>query len=188
MRTVRETFRHLAFFALMIVTALTVDWGLHFTGHLDWGREAGYVGTGLLVVSFLYSARKRKWIQRGRPPLLLRLHETLSWIGAMLILVHGGIHFNALLPWVTMAAMMIAVASGLTGKYLFKKSRTIVSERRKTLREKGMDIETIDAHLYWDALLVGMMKKWRIVHIPITITFALLVLLHIVTVLIFWKW
>ncbi|MBF0453657.1 MAG: hypothetical protein HQL72_02430 [Magnetococcales bacterium] len=188
MDTTRETFLDVGTFILMILSALAVDLILHRSGHLELGRYLGYVGTGLLVLSFLYSARKRKWIKSGRAPFFLRFHETLSWLGAMLILVHGGIHFNALLPWLAMASMLVAVASGLTGKYLLKKSKGIIKGKEETLLKQGLTKEELKDHLYWDALVVDVMKRWRVVHIPITITFALLTLLHVATVLIFWRW
>lgn len=188
METTREAFWDIAFFILIVLAALAVDWGLHWVGHPEWGRYLGYVGTGMLVISFIHSARKRKWIRWGRAPFFLRMHEFLSWSGAMLVLVHGGIHFNALLPWLAMAAMLVAVASGLTGKYLLKRSRIIVSDRKKALLDKGISDEELDDRLYWDALVVDLMKKWRVVHIPITMTFALLTLLHVATALIFWRW
>jgi hypothetical protein len=188
METTREAFWDIAFFVLIVLAALIVDWVLHFTGHLKWGRYFGYIGTAILIISFLYSARKRKLIGWGRAPFFLHLHEFLSWLGAMLVLVHGGIHFNALLPWLAIASMLIAVASGLTGKYLLKKSKAIISNRKKTLLDQEMTVKEIDDYLYWDALVVDLMKKWRVVHIPITITFTLLTLLHVVTVSIFWRW
>ena len=152
METTREAFWDVAFFVLVVLTALAVDWVLHLTGYLQWGRYFGYVGTGILVLSFLYSARKRQWIQRGRVLFYQRLHEVFSWIGAMLVLVHGGIHFNAVLPWLAMAFMLVAVASGLTGKYLLKTSRTMVSKRKQTLLDQGMSAEKLEEHLYWDSL------------------------------------
>jgi hypothetical protein len=188
METTREAFWDSLFFISIVLAAMVVDWGLHWSGHLQWGRYFGYVGTGILVISFLYSARKRKLIQWGRAPFFLHLHEFLSWLGAMLVLVHGGIHFNALLPWLAMASMLVAVASGLTGKYLLKKSRIIVSDRKKNLLDQEMSTEEIDDLLYWDSLVVDLMKKWRVVHIPITIIFTLLTLLHVATVIIFWRW
>jgi hypothetical protein len=42
--------------------------------------------------------RKRKIIQFGKPKNMLALHETLTWIGALMILVHAGIHVYAILP------------------------------------------------------------------------------------------
>lgn len=188
MKTTREAFWDILFFIAIVLAAMVVDWGLHWSGHLQWGRYFGYVGTGILIISFLYSARKRKLIKWGRPPFFLRLHEFLSWFGAMLVLVHGGIHFNALLPWLAMASMLVAVASGLTGKYLLQKSRIIVSDRKKNLLDLEVSAKEIDEHLYWDALVVDLMKKWRVVHIPITIIFTLLTLLHVATAIIFWRW
>jgi hypothetical protein len=178
----------IVYFVLIILVALLVDWGLHFTDHLLWGRYFGYVGTGILVISFLYSARKRKLIHWGRAPFFLHLHELMSWLGAMLVLVHGGIHFNAILPWLAMVSMLVAVGSGLTGKYLLKKSRSIVAKRKKNLLDMGMTNNEIDDHLFWDSLVVDLMKQWRVVHMPITIIFTLLTLLHVTTVLIFWRW
>lgn len=188
METTREALWNIAFFVSVILAAMLVDWGLHLTGHMPWGRYFGYVGSGLLVLSFLHSARKRRWIQRGSAPFFLRLHEFLSWFGAMLILVHGGIHFNALLPWLAMGSMLVAVASGLTGKYLLKKSRGLVSARRQSLLDAGADAAELADRLYWDALVVDLMKKWRTIHLPITTLFAVLTTLHVVTVLLFWRW
>lgn len=188
METTREAFLDIALFILVILVALAVDMVLHWTGHLKLGRYLGYVGTGLIIVSFLYSARKRKLIRAGGIPRFLQLHEILSWVGALLVLVHGGIHFNALLPWLAMGSMLVAVASGLTGKYLLKKSRSIMKTRKEVLLEKGLSSEELEDRLYWDALVVDLMKKWRVVHIPITSTFALLALLHVATVVIFWRW
>ncbi len=188
MRIARDALSDISIFGLVILAALGVDWALHQTGNLAWGRYFGYLGTALLLVSFTYSARKRKWIQRGQIPKYLSAHEVLAWVGALLILVHGGVHFNALLPWLAMAAMLVAVASGLTGKYLLRRSRAVLSERKKSLREDGATAEELEEQLYWDSLVVDLMKKWRVVHIPITTAFALLATLHVVTMLIFWRW
>ncbi len=55
-----------------------------------WDVILGIPGTLLILFSFLYSMRKRKLIQVGRPKTLLRLHEVLTWAGALMILVHAG--------------------------------------------------------------------------------------------------
>ena len=36
------------------------------------------------------------------------------------MLVHAGIHFNALLPWLATFVLMLVVALGLVGKFLLK--------------------------------------------------------------------
>ena len=109
--------------AALGAVALLCD-GLLHVFELGWiGRYLGIVGTLLILVSLAYSLRKRGLIQRGNPPTLLRLHERLAWVGSLLVLVHAGIHFNALLGWLAIGAMLVNVTSGLTGKYLLKRAR-----------------------------------------------------------------
>ncbi len=169
---VRQVLPSLFWYALLIGSALGADFLLHRVGLYWVGRYLGILGTALLVASFAYSLRKRKIIQRGSPKALLDLHEVLSWAGALMILVHAGVHFNAVLPWAAVVLMLIAVASGFTGKYLLKEARERVKDRDD----------------WFDALTVDAMKQWRSVHLPITTLFGTLALLHILSILIFWRW
>ena len=102
------------------------------------------------------------------------------------MLVHAGVHFNALLGWLAVAAMVVNVASGLTGKHLLEHSRRRLTETRPRLREQGLSEEESDERLYWDSLTFDVVKQWRTVHFPITLAFAVLALAHIVAVLLFW--
>lgn len=188
MTATREALSDILLFVAMVLGALAVDAALHLLDRPDWGRMLGYIGTTLIVVSFAHSARKRKMIKTGPAPLFLRFHEFLAWVGALMVIVHGGIHFNAPLPWMALIAMLVTVASGLTGKYLLKKSKMTVAERKKGLAGEGLsDIEMAE-RLYLDSLVVEAMKKWRKVHIPITATFGLLAVLHVISALAFWRW
>jgi len=176
-------------FLLMLAGTVVLDAALHLIGWVSLGRYLGYVGTLLLAASFAYSLRKRKRIKVGKPLQYLRAHELLGWLAPMLILVHGGIHFNAVLPWLAAAAMVVAVASGLTGRYLLTKARTLVAQRRGALQEQeALSPEELDERLHWDAVMVELMKKWRVVHMPITSVFLFLALLHVASVLLFWRW
>ena len=147
-----------------------------------------YPGTLLILGSFGYSLRKRKLIQSGKPLQLLRLHERMAWSGSLLVLVHAGIHFNAVLAWLAVGAMLINVGSGLTGKYLLQRARARLEQARQGMREEGVPTEQIDERLYWDSLTVAVVKQWRVVHFPITLAFAVLALAHIVSVFLFWGW
>ena len=104
-----------------------------------------------------------------------------------MLLVHAGIHFNAILPWLAILMLLIAVASGLIGKFLLKKSSDSLKERKQALSSSGMNASEIERKLFFDSLTVDMIKKWRVVHLPITLILAVLSLLHIVTILIFSK-
>jgi hypothetical protein len=188
MDTLRNVARYAGIFLLAVLTAIAVDGVLHLVGRPGWGRYLGYWGAGLIVLSFLHSLRKRRKFSFGSARLFLSLHELLAWLGATMLLVHAGIHFNALLPWLALAAMLINVASGLTGKFLLQKSKTALADRRKVLAAGGLAGKALEDAIHWDALVVGLMQKWRKVHLPITMAFGLLALLHIVSVMMFWRW
>lgn len=177
----------LQWFGLMIIFALLIDYLLHRLELVQVGRYLGYLGTTLIIVSFVYSLRKRKLIEYGSPKTLLAIHEYMSWTGSILILVHAGIHFNAILPWLAVLMLIIAVASGLVGKFLLKNASETLKEKKKMLKEKGLTPVESDRELYYDSLTVEAMKKWRVVHLPITLILGLLSLIHMVTAIMFWK-
>ncbi len=184
----RQILPFLALFGGLLLGALILDGLLHLFGLVWIGRWLGIPGVLLILVSFLYSLRKRKRISFGKPKVLLSLHETLAWIGALMILVHGGIHIYTILPWLALLAMLINIISGMTGKYLFDRSRRQLEARREHYRGEGMDEQAIERQLFWDATAVDAMKQWRLVHMPITLAFAVLGLAHILSILFFWQW
>ncbi|PLY16202.1 MAG: hypothetical protein C0631_04630 [Sedimenticola sp.] len=177
----------LMFFSLIVATVIA-DALLH-QFELVWiGRYLGIPGTILILLSFFYSMRKRKLISFGKPKNLLTLHETLTWLGALMILVHAGIHVYAILPWLALIAMMVNVISGMTGKYLLDRSRRYLAEKKQGYAEQGLSDDDIEKKLFWDATTFDLMKKWRSVHLPITLAFAVLGLTHILSIFLFWQW
>jgi hypothetical protein len=175
-------------YGALIVAAVCIDLILHY-GKLVWvGRYLGAVGSGTILASFLYSVRKRKLISIGSPRRLLQAHEVCGWLGALMVLVHGGIHFNAVLPWVALLAMMAVVASGLTGKYLLQDARASLADRAVELQSGGLKPADVERELLWHSLLVETMKHWRRIHMPLTMVFAGLATIHIVATLLLWRW
>lgn len=185
---VRQVLPSLFWYALLIAAALGVDSLLHRVGLYWIGRYLGILGTVVLLASFAYSLRKRQILQRGSPKTLLQWHEALSWIGVLMILVHAGVHFNAVLPWAAVAVMLIAVASGFTGKNLLKEARERLKAREADLKKAGLTDQELSDKLLLDSLTIDLMKKWRAVHLPITAVFTALAVLHILSILIFWRW
>ncbi len=174
--------------AALGAVALLCDGLLHLL-QLGWiGRYLGIPGTLLILVSLGYSLRKRGLIHHGNPSTLLRLHERLAWVGSLLVLVHAGIHFNALLAWLAIGAMLINVISGLTGKYLLKRARQRLAGAREQLRVDGVASDSADAQLHSDSLTLDLVKQWRIVHFPIAFAFGVLALAHILSIFVFWSW
>ena len=174
-------------YGLMIFLAIGADAVLHRLDMVFIGRYLGYVGTGLILFSFLYSLRKRKVIETGSPKTYLRMHEYMAWSGSILILVHAGIHFNALLPWLATLLLLVNVASGLVGKFLLKKASDDLQASRQEMLLTGMGSEEVEKHLHFEAIIVNGMKKWRVIHLPIALLLGIASLLHIVTVFMFSK-
>lgn len=174
-------------YGLMIFLALSVDVVLHRFDLVFVGRYLGYVGTGLILLSFLYSLRKRKVIATGSPKTYLSMHEYMAWSGSILILVHAGIHFNALLPWLAVLLLLVNVGSGLVGKFLLKRANDDLQVSRQELLATGIPSEEVEKRLYFEAIFVSGMKKWRVVHLPIAMLLGIVSLLHIVTVFMFSK-
>lgn len=184
----REVLPFLASFAVLALGALAIDGLLHLFDLLWIGRWLGIPGTLLIIGSAAYSLRKRKLIQRGHPATLLRWHEALAWLGSLLVLVHAGVHFNAILGWLAVGAMLINVGSGLTGKFLLDRARRRMEQARQRMRERGFADEELEDRLYWDSLTFDAVKQWRVVHLPITLAFAVLATAHIVAIFLFWGW
>jgi len=184
----REVVPFALYLGLLLAATLLADAALHLMDAVWIGRYLGIPGTLLIIASFAYSMRKRKLISAGKPATLLRWHEGLAWAGSLLVLVHAGIHFNAILGWLAIGAMLINVASGLTGKFLLERSRRRLDEARQQLRAQGLTPAEMAERSYWDSLTFDAVKQWRAVHFPITLAFGVLALAHIVAVLLFWDW
>ena len=184
----REVLPFLLMLAALAAAALILDAVLHLADAVWIGRYLGIPGTILILVSLRYSLRKRKLISTGNPSQLLRRHESMAWSGSLLVLVHAGIHFNAILAWLAVWAMLINVGSGLTGKYLLQRSRRRIEDSRQHLRDEGLAASAVEERLYWDSLTFDVIKQWRVVHIPITLAFAVLATAHILSVFLFWDW
>lgn len=184
----KEVLPFVLMFALLILAAMLGDAILH-RFQLVWvGRYLGIPGTLLILASFAYSMRKRKMIGSGSPKVLLSLHEFMTWLGSLMVLIHAGIHFNAILPWLALIGMLINVISGLTGKFLLDRSRRHFAAMRESLLRHGMQEDEVERELFWNAAAVDAMKNWRALHVPITLVFAALALGHIVSIFLFWNW
>jgi hypothetical protein len=176
-----------AFLGLLAAT-IAVDALLHAID-LAWiGRYAGIPGTLLILGALGYSLRKRKIIHSGPPRTWLRAHEAMAWTGSLLVMVHAGIHFNAVLPWLALGAMVVNVISGLTGKFLLGRSARHLASKRALLSEQGLAAAEVESRVYWDEIALDVMRQWRVVHFPIAMAFGVLALGHIVSTFVFWGW
>jgi hypothetical protein len=170
----------------LVGAALACDAALHLAGLVWIGRWLGIPGLALILASVGYSVRKR--MRGGAGPGALRRHEWQAWAGSLLVLVHAGVDFEAILAWLAILAMMVNVASGLTGKFLLARARQRLEANRAGMRAQGLTPEALEQRLYWDSMTFDAIRQWRAVHVPITMAFGALALGHIVSTILFWTW
>lgn len=174
----------LVFLALPVLT-LAFDLVLHRAGLLPVGLWFGPIGTALVLLSLMYSLRRRKLVAFGTVGGMLGLHEVLGWLGALLLLIHGGIHLNAVIPWLAELELLIVVASGMTGKVLLTRARRGLAHRRNELLAEGLTGSEVEQRLMAMALVTRAMSHWRSIHIPLTTVLAALVAVHVFVILLF---
>ena len=177
-----------ALLGLLAAGTLAGDYVLHRFNLVWVGRYMGIPGTMLIIGSMYYSLRKRKYVTSGDPKTLLNMHEFGAWLGSLLVLIHAGIHFNAILPWLATVAMGVNVISGMVGKMLLQQSRLHVQGERERFAFRGLSKTEVERAVFWDAVTLGAMTQWRKVHIPIFVVFAVLALGHILSIFLFWGW
>jgi hypothetical protein len=185
-------YRHILPFTLLLgllaIATLAGDWLLHRLNLVWVGRYLGIPGTLLIIGSLFYSLRKRKIITSGNVKSWLNMHEVGTWLGSLMVLLHAGIHFNAILPWLATVAMGVNVISGMVGKLLLARSREHVLGQRDHYQLRGLSKEEVERAVFWDAVTLDAMTQWRKVHIPIFVVFAVLALGHIISIFLFWGW
>jgi hypothetical protein len=175
-------------YLLLIAAALSLDFILHSAGLAWTGRYLGIAGTALVAFSFGYSARKKKVIGHGTLKFFLRFHCNVGWTGTLMILVHSGIHFNALLPWMATGLIMVVTASGHVGQYLVRRIREEVKQKKQQYGITGDRVEALEQQQYWDAVTIRAFDKWRFIHMPLVTFLVVLTILHVASISFFLNW
>jgi len=175
-------------YLLLIIAAISLDYLLHIANLVWVGRYLGIAGTIFLASSFSYSARKKKVIKNGALKFFLKLHCNTGWIGTLMIIVHSGIHFNAILPWAATGLMMVVTASGHVGQYLLKKVKEEVTIKMQQLGINDAVDDELEHQQYWDTLTIKTLELWRKIHMPMVSILLALTTIHILSIFFFWNW
>jgi hypothetical protein len=101
------------------------------------GYALGIIGSLLMLSLLLYPLRKRlrptHWL--GSIGLWFRLHMLLGLVGPLLILFHARFTYSATNSGVALLAMLIVVASGLIGRFIYGHVHRGFSQRKLETRE-----------------------------------------------------
>jgi hypothetical protein len=174
----------------MIAVAFVVEYALSRAserqfGHTQAGHVLGWIGLAMILVVFAYPAERwfhpnRVWSKPG-----LYIHEGFGILGALLILVHSGAHFHAVVPVMALSALGLVVVSGIVGEFLHTLAFRSLYEQRHELAREGLTEEAIEARLKELASQEGVLRWWPWVHVPLTAVFVVLAIAHIMGALYF---
>ena len=154
-------------------------------GHTSMGHLTGWVGLALMAPVFWYPLRKRVIGDRRWPRRWFQVNMLCGVAGPLLILIHSGAHFHAVVPILAMLAMALVVISGIVGQALHYLAVCALHERRQELAHRGLSDAEIEAGLNRLAAQEETFRFWQYVHGPVTIAFLAFVVLHVVGALYF---
>lgn len=154
-------------------------------GHTERGHVVGWIGLAIIMLVFVYSLRKRYGLKLGTPKAWLHVHVVAGVVGPVLILVHSGAHFHALVPMFAMVAMAVVAISGIVGQAIHLLALRTLNRQRREFAEEGLAQNVIEARLDELASQEEVFRWWRAIHAPLTITFAVLVVVHVLGALYF---
>jgi hypothetical protein len=169
---------------LLIEEFLSLRSGSLF-GHTQTGHVVGWVGLAVILMVFIYSVKKRFDRNAGWPKSWFMVHQVAGIFGPLLILVHAGWHFHALVPLLTLIFMGFVVVSGVIGVAVHRKALALLKHTRKELANLGLSQAAIEDRLYDLVSGEETFRVWQIVHVPMVMLFLALLTVHILGALYF---
>jgi hypothetical protein len=169
---------------LLIEEVLSIRSGSLF-GHTQTGHVVGWVGLAVILTVFVYSVKKRFDCNAGWPRAWFMVHQVAGVFGPLLILIHAGWHFHALVPLLTLIFMGFVVVSGVIGVAVHRKALALLNNTRKELASLGLSQIEIEDRLYDLVSGEETFRVWQIVHVPMVMLFLALLAVHILGALYF---
>jgi hypothetical protein len=139
-------------FAVLTVVALYVGWRFPTERYITPERGVGYalgiVGGSMMLLLFLYSARKRfRWLGfLGAVAGWFRFHMVLGILGPLCILYHSNFSLGAANSNVALFSMLTVAGSGLVGRYIYSRIHLGLYGRKTSLGELRDGAEGLHAH------------------------------------------
>lgn len=154
-------------------------------GHTEAGHAAGWTGLVLTLSVFGYSVKKRSGPRVAWPKGWFLVHQVMGIAGPSLILIHSGSHFHALVPILALLAMSVTVVSGVIGVAVHRKALSLMKGRHAELLGQGLSPDEVEDRLYDLAAAEKAFRVWQIIHVPMSVIFLALTILHIAGALYF---
>lgn len=177
--TVGAVVSALAFEALLSLDKITPF------GHTQYGHGVGWAGLAITVLVFVYPLRKRASPSRRWPRGWFRVHMVAGVLGPLLIFIHSGAHYHAVVPILAMGSMVLVVVSGIVGQLVHAVSLRALNEQRHQLQHQGLSEDDVDAQLHGMASQEEAFRLWQAIHAPMTLMFLVFTVLHVAGALFF---
>ena len=110
----------------------------------------GIIGSVMMVLgALLYALRKRIRFLRsiGKMNTWLEFHITLCLVGPLLVVYHTGFFIKSPNAAIAFYAMLIVVASGVFGRFIYRHFQFSLSGERATLKEMTQEIDQLDRNI-----------------------------------------
>jgi hypothetical protein len=139
-------------FAVLTVVALYVGWRFpterYITPERGIGYALGIAGGSMMLLLFLYSARKRfRWLGfLGAITGWFRFHMVLGILGPLCILYHSNFSLGAANSNVALFSMLTVAGSGLVGRYIYSRIHLGLYGRKTNLGELRDGADGLRAH------------------------------------------
>jgi hypothetical protein len=133
--------------AALLVFGLTFPLGRYITPTRGLGYALGIVGGSMMLLLFLYSARKRfRWLAfLGATARWFRFHMVLGILGPLCILYHADFSLGATNSNVALFSMLTVAGSGLVGRYIYAHIHRGLYGQRLTVSELRDRAESLRA-------------------------------------------
>jgi hypothetical protein len=135
----KEPQRHpplLTLVLLLVASAWLIGRANVFKSGDSVGYWIGVVGSSMMLLLLSYPLRKyARWMQRfGRVKWWFWGHMALGLLGPWLILVHSSFRVGSLNSAVALYSMVVVVASGIVGRFIYMRVHRGLNGERTTLR------------------------------------------------------
>jgi hypothetical protein len=157
-------------FAVCAALALYIGWRvpteLYITPERGIGYALGILGGSLMLLLFLYSARKHfRWLSfMGGVAQWFRVHMVLGILGPLCILYHSNFSLGATNSNVALFSMLTVAGSGLVGRYIYARIHFGLYGRKADLGElrRGADgLRALSGTVSFLPELVERLEVWE---------------------------
>jgi len=111
-----------ALVALILLLGWSVRERRYLVAEEGLGYAIGIVGGSMMLLLLVYPLRKRRnWHFLGPVGFWFRMHMFFGIVGPALIVLHSGYRIGSLNGLVALVSMLLVAASGLVGRYLYRR-------------------------------------------------------------------